>query len=182
MACAGMGLGMAMPILNLAVQNEFEQRDLGAATSSVQLSRGLGSTIGTALMSGLLTTGIVASLGTLTDIPYVQTLKQAPAASQMVQGEITADSLLLINAQHDIIREYAEKSFAQIPLPEVREQQRQAFIAEQDEFRTQLINAFTESLHRIFMISSILMVIALVLVCFVKERPLRGGVNTTPGE
>lgn len=182
MVFAGIGMGMAMPILNLAVQNEFEQRDLGAATASVQLSRGLGSTVGTALMSGLLTTGIVAALGNLNDISYVQTLKQSPASSQFIQGEITADTLLLINTQHDTIRSYAEKSLAAIPSPEVREQQLTAFTAQQDEFRTQVIDAFTDSLHHIFRISSVLMVIALVLVCFVKERPLRGGVNTTPGE
>ena len=34
---AGAGLGAGMPILNLAVQNEFGQKDLGAATASVQL-------------------------------------------------------------------------------------------------------------------------------------------------
>ena len=182
MVFTGIGMGMAMPILNLAVQNEFEQKDLGAATSSVQLSRGLGSTIGTALMSGLLTTGIIASLGTLTDIPYIQTLKQSPTASQFFQGDITADTLLLVNTQQDTIRSYAEKSLEAIPVPAVREQQLNAFIKQQEDFRTKLIDAFTESLHHIFMISSVLMVMGLVLVCFVKERPLRGGVNPTPGE
>lgn len=183
MVFTGIGMGMAMPILNLAVQNEFEQKDLGVATSSVQLSRGLGSTIGTALMSGLLTTGIVASLGTLNTIPYVQALKQSPVASQFFQdGDISADTLLQINTQHDTIRSYAEKSFAAIPIPAVREQQLKEFTQKQDDFRAQLINAFTDSLHRIFMISSVLMVIALVLACFVKERTLRGGVNATPGE
>lgn len=183
MVFTGIGMGMAMPILNLAVQNEFEQKDLGAATSSVQLSRGLGSTIGTALMSGLLTTGIVASLGTLNTIPYVQALKQSPAASQFFQdGDISADTLLLINTQHDTIRSYAEKSMEAIPIPAVREQQLEAFTQKQDDFRAQLIDAFTESLHRIFMISSVLMVAAVVLACFVKERTLRGGVNATPAE
>ncbi|MEO5949420.1 MAG: hypothetical protein ABIP74_03380, partial [Candidatus Saccharimonas sp.] len=182
MVFAGIGMGMAMPILNLAVQNEFEQKHLGVATSSVQLSRGLGSTIGTALMSGLLTTGIVAALGNLNEIPYVQTLKQSPAASQIFQNGVSADTLLLVNTQQDTIRSYAEKSFASIPIPAVRDAQIKAFIQRQDDFRAQLIQAFTESLHRIFMISSILMIIAVVLACFVKERPLRGGVNATPGE
>jgi predicted MFS family arabinose efflux permease len=83
MVFVGLGLGMGMPIMNLAVQNEFEQKDLGAATSSVQLFRGLGSTIGTALMSSVLTTGIVASMGAPADIPYLQALKQSPAAAKM---------------------------------------------------------------------------------------------------
>ena len=183
MVFAGIGMGMAMPILNLAVQNEFEQKELGVATSSVQLSRGLGSTIGTALMSGLLTSGIVASLGSLNEIPYVQTLKQSPASSQIFQsGAVSADTLLIVNTQQDTIRGYAEKSFAAIPDPAVRDAQINAFVQKQDDFRTQLIKAFTESLHRIFMISSVLMAIAVVFACFVKERPLSGGVNATPGE
>ena len=182
MVFAGIGMGMAMPILNLAVQNEFEQKELGVATSSVQLSRGLGSTIGTALMSGLLTTGIVAALGNPNEIAYVQTLKQSPASSQIFQNGVTADTLLLINTQQDTIRSYAEKSFAAIPVPEVREAQINAFVQKQADFRKQLVDAFTESLHRIFMFSSALMVMAVVLACFVKERPLRGGVNATPGE
>lgn len=61
MTFAGLSLGMCMPILNLAVQNEFEQSNLGVATSSVQLFRGLGSTVGTAVLSGILTTGILTA-------------------------------------------------------------------------------------------------------------------------
>jgi len=133
-------------------------------------------------MSGLLTTGIVAALGNPNEIAYVQTLKQSPASSQIFQNGVTADTLLLINTQQDTIRSYAEKSFAAIPVPEVREAQINAFVQKQADFRKQLVDAFTESLHRIFMISSALMVMAVVLACFVKERPLRGGVNATPGE
>jgi MFS family permease len=36
---AGIGLGMSMPTLNLAVQNAFRQSDLGVATASSQLFR-----------------------------------------------------------------------------------------------------------------------------------------------
>ena len=62
MTLTGFGMGMCMPILTLAVQNEFRQQDLGAATSSVQLFRGLGSTVGTAIFAGVLTSGILHSL------------------------------------------------------------------------------------------------------------------------
>jgi predicted MFS family arabinose efflux permease len=55
MVFVGIGIGTAMPLLNIAVQNEFEQKDLGVATSSNQLFRGLGSTIGTAIFGGMLT-------------------------------------------------------------------------------------------------------------------------------
>ena len=182
MAVCGLGLGMAMPILNLAVQNEFEQKDLGAATSSVQLFRGLGSTVGTALLSGLLTTGILAAVGNPNSLPYIQTLKTSPASAQMLGEEITADTLLQINAQEEVIKQSASAGFAKIPVPQVREAATQKFAEQQRGFHDDIIDAFTESLHRIFMVSSGLMALALCVVSFVKERPLRSGVKATPGE
>lgn len=183
MAFCGLGLGMAMPILNLAVQNEFEQKDLGAATSSVQLFRGLGSTVGTAVLSGLLTTGIISAIGNPDNLPYIQTLKQSPAAQQMLGDEITADTLLRVNAQEQVITEGLKQGVKEMPLPV---QAQEALItqvsAQQKDFRVKLIDSFTVSLHQIFLVSSLLMATALVLVTFIKERPLRGGVKLTPGE
>jgi EmrB/QacA subfamily drug resistance transporter len=182
MVFIGIGMGMAMPILNLAVQNEFEQKDLGAATSSIQLFRGLGSTVGTALMSGILTTGIVAAMGKPADIPYIQSLQKAPEAAKLLGGDITADTLLQINAQKQTIREGAEKAFAQIPVPQARQAAIKQFEQQQNEFSASLVNAFTDALHHIFMISSALMVLGLCLVSFVKERKLRSGVKATASE
>jgi EmrB/QacA subfamily drug resistance transporter len=55
MVFVGAGIGAGMPLLNVAIQNEFEQKDLGMATSSNQLFRGLGSTIGVAIFGSMLT-------------------------------------------------------------------------------------------------------------------------------
>lgn len=174
MAVIGLGLGMAMPILNVAVQNEFEQRDLGAATASVQLFRGLGSTVGTALMSGLLTTGIATAMGTASDIPYIQTLKKSPEASKMFGNDITADTMLQINTQKAPIAAKTDEALSKLPVPAtVRAKQKEAFKAQQDDYSKKLIDAFTSSLHHIFLVSSALMLVALVLASFVKERPLR---------
>ena len=183
MAFCGLGLGMAMPILNLAVQNEFEQKDLGAATSSVQLFRGLGSTVGTAILSGLLTTGIISAIGNPDNLPYIQTLKQSPAAQQMLGDEITADTLLRVNAQEQAITEGLKQGAKEMPLPVHAQEALVTQVgAQQKDFRVKLIDSFTVSLHQIFLVSSILMAAGLVLVTFIKERPLRGGVKLTPGE
>jgi predicted MFS family arabinose efflux permease len=45
----GMGLGTSFPVFTLSVQNAVEYRHLGVATSSVQLFRQLGGTIGISL-------------------------------------------------------------------------------------------------------------------------------------
>jgi len=183
MAICGLGLGMAMPVLSLAVQNEFEQKDLGAATSSVQLFRGLGSTVGTALLSGLLTAGILVSVGDPQKIPYIQTLKSSPAASEMLKNDIDADTLLQINSQESSIKQSAEGGLKGIPDPRVRKAVTEKFITQQRDFHSAVINAFTDSLHNIFMVSSGLMALAFCVVLFIKERPLRKNTNSrTPGE
>ena len=182
MAFTGFGLGMGMPILNLAVQNEFEQKDLGSATASVQLFRGLGSTIGTALMSGILTTGILSAVGTAGEIPYIQTLKKSPESAKMLGNEISADTLLQVNSQKDTIRAGAEQSFSAIPSEKLQQKARADFTRQQDDFSRLIVDAFTAVLHHIFLVSSVLMVIAFIIVSFVKEKPLRSGMSTTPGE
>jgi MFS family permease len=183
MVVTGLGMGMAMPILNLAVQNEFEQKDLGAATSSVQLFRGLGSTVGTALMSGILTAGIASAIGTASDNTYVQTLKQSPQSSKILSGDIDANVLLQLNTQKDTIRTAAVKGIDASPLPsEQKEARILSFASMQNEYSTTIIDAFTSSLHRIFLVSAGLMFVALMLVLGIKEKPLRGDVNATPGE
>jgi drug resistance MFS transporter, drug:H+ antiporter-2 family len=183
MAICGLGLGMAMPVLSLAVQNEFEQKDLGAATSSVQLFRGLGSTVGTALLSGLLTAGILVSVGDPQKIPYIQMLKSSPAASEMLKNDIDADTLLQISSQESSIKQSAEGGLKGIPDPRVRKAATENFITQQRDFHSAIINAFTDSLHNIFMVSSGLMALAFCVVLFIKERPLRKNTNSrTPGE
>lgn len=184
MVFAGLGLGMSMPILNLAVQNEFEQKDLGVATASVQLFRGLGSTVGTALMSGILTAGIMSSMGDPAKIPYVETLQASPASAKMLEGDITADALLQLNAQKSTIAEQAHTAMEAIPSPVAREHQQQAFTAMQDDFSSKIIDAFTMALHHIFIVSSVLMACAFAFVLFVRERKLRSSLpaDATPGE
>lgn len=182
MAFAGLGLGMAMPILSLAVQNEFEHQDLGAATSSIQLFRGLGSTIGTAIFSGMLTAGVLAAMGKPADIPYIQTLQKSPQSAQMLSGDIDADVLLQINTQKNTIADGANQAFDKIPMPAAREEAKKSFADQQNKYSTEVTDAFTKSLHQIFMLGAALMALSLVIVCFVKERPLRDSVNITPSE
>ncbi|MBP6037757.1 MAG: MFS transporter [Candidatus Saccharimonas sp.] len=182
MVFSGLGLGMAMPILSLAVQNEFDHKDLGAATSSVQLFRGLGSTVGTAVLSGLLTAGIMSAIGDPAKIPYIQTLQQSPVASKMLGDDIDADTLLQVNAQRDAIKSGATSGFMQIPSPIARAVAEKQFADQQTDFSGKVVNAFTSSLHRIFLVSAVLMAAALVIVAFLKETPLRSGVKATPAE
>lgn len=182
MVFIGMGMGTAMPIMNLAVQNEFEQHDLGAATSSSQLFRGLGSTIGTAVLSGILTVGVTAGIGDIQNSAYVQSLRKSPEASQMLGDTIDANSVLQINAQRETISEQANKALDAAPIPtQVKDAQKEQFAKNQTEFKDTVVNAFSDSLHTVFYVSAGLMVLALVAVSFVREKKLRDGHNDAPG-
>lgn len=173
MTLAGLGLGAAMPILTLAVQNEFAQKDLGAATSSVQLFRGLGSTIGAAVFSGVLTAGILAHIGDPHQLPYIQSLQRSPAAQQMLSGELNADVLLRLNAQKETIANGADQGFKRLPAP-AQAVAKQRFHQQQDAFTKTILQAFADALHQIFLISAGLMMMAMLLVIPVREKRLRG--------
>lgn len=184
MAFVGIGLGTGMPIMNLAVQNEFEQRDLGAATASSQLFRGLGSTIGTAVLGGILTVGVTTSLGNLNQDPYIQTLKTQPAAAQLVGGEVTSDLALNLNTAYlrGAISDGLDKSLAASPATvQVKTQIKDDFVVKQSSFNDKVVDAFSSSLHSVFYVSAGLMLLATIAVIFIKEKPLRGGYDDTPG-
>jgi MFS family permease len=58
----GVGVGMVMPVIVLAVQNAVEQRDLGAATAGTNLFRSLGGAFGVAIFGTILTSRLEVEL------------------------------------------------------------------------------------------------------------------------
>jgi hypothetical protein len=182
----GAGIGAAMPLMNIAIQNEFEQKDLGIATSSSQLFRGLGSTIGVAVFGSMLTLGITNHLGDMSKDAYIQTLKQSPAASQVVSNVNDTNTLLVLNMPDTKakINDGFAASMAKVDVPvPVKDQLQQDFTTKQNEYSDKLVNAFSKSLHTIFIVTSSLMLLALALAITLKERPLRTAKPTeTPGE
>jgi MFS family permease len=54
MAIVGLGIGMVMQVLVLAVQNAVDRRDLGAATSALTFFRSMGGAVGVAVFGALL--------------------------------------------------------------------------------------------------------------------------------
>lgn len=62
MGVLGMGIGMVMPVIVLAVQNAVDQRDLGTATSAVNFFRSIGGTFGTAAAGAIFTASLRSGL------------------------------------------------------------------------------------------------------------------------
>lgn len=183
MTLLGMGLGLVMPVMNLAVQNEFSQKELGVATSSTQLFRGLGSTIGTAIFGALLTAGMTTQLAGVEQSAYIKTLEQSPAAQAM--GDLSDPNTQLNLNQPDTrkkITEATTASLAKLPEP-ARSQQLETFKTEQAKYSEQVVSAFSDSLRTLFVTAGGLMLVATILTFFVRERELaRSDPSKTPGE
>ncbi|HTJ73289.1 MAG TPA: MDR family MFS transporter [Verrucomicrobiae bacterium] len=185
MVFVGAGIGMAMPLMNIAVQSEFEQKYLGMATSSVQLFRGLGSTIGVAVFGSMLTAGITTSLGDMNKDPYIQTLKQSPAMVKQLGNINDANTLLNINTPETktkITEGYSE-AISKAPLPaQVVTKAKEDFARQQNNYNDKIVKAFSTSLHTIFVTTAAIMAVALVLSFVIKERALEAArPEETPG-
>lgn len=182
MVFLGAGLGVVMPVMNLAVQNEFEQHELGAATSSSQLFRSLGSTIGVAVFGAVLTSGLTAGLANIQSDAYLQSLRQSPEVSKIGNLE-DSNTLLNLNMPEtkSKITDGFEQSIAQLPEP-VREKTASQFDTNQEAYSSKITHAFSDSLQRIFIVSSVLMLLAAVLVFMIREKPLQAAdPETAPG-
>jgi hypothetical protein len=64
MALVGIGVGMSMQNLVLAVQNSVELKDIGAASSTVAFFRSLGGTIGVSVLGAVLAHRVTSSITT----------------------------------------------------------------------------------------------------------------------
>jgi len=179
----GLGLGFVMPVMNIAVQNEVEQKHLGIATSSVQLFRGLGSTVGIALFGAMLTMGIATQLREIELNPYVRQLEDSSVATRI--GSLNDPNTLLTLNTNDVRTQVGveyEASAKRIPA-ELRPAARQEFMSNQVEYSNVVAQAFSDSLRGIFITSAALMLLASVLVFFIQERELKKArPEATPGE
>lgn len=183
MVFLGAGLGVVMPIMNLAVQNEFKQQDLGAATSSSQLFRSLGSTIGTAVFGAMLTAGVANGLGNIQQDAYVQTLSKSAQVSNIGSLE-DSNTLLNLNMPEtkQKITDGFTQSVASLPAP-IKEETTKQFLDNQAGYASKITHAFSDSLQRIFITATVLMLVAAVLVFLTKEKTLRSASpEDTPGE
>jgi EmrB/QacA subfamily drug resistance transporter len=110
MAVAGVGVGMTMQNLVLAVQNTVPLRDLGAASASVTFFRSLGGTIGVSVLGAVLANRVTADLSTALHTPSgsastgdvsALNLEALPPAVQQVVHTVYGDAtahIFLISA------------------------------------------------------------------------------------
>lgn len=183
MTVLGLGMGVAMPVLNLAIQNEVEQKDLGVATSSSQLFRSLGSTVGTAAFGAMLTAGILTQVPAMRDTQYIQSISQSPYIERL--GDINDPNTLLTINMPDIKAQittgFETQARTTLPAP-AAEKAITTFTENQQIYSSNVTHAFSQSLQRIFIVAASLIGLAAVLVFTLREKKLRSASpEATPG-
>jgi MFS family permease len=150
MVVIGVGLGLAMQPLILAVQNSLELRDMGAGTSAATFFRSLGGSFGVAALGAIMTNRLTVELQ-----PRVATaILQLPAAvrekmSAAGAGSFSINDPKAIRALPEMVRRAVEEGFV-------------------------------AALHPLFLVAAAVTLLAVVLSVMLPDRELKGAAPATP--
>ncbi|MEV1287798.1 MDR family MFS transporter [Micromonospora sp. NPDC049679] len=145
MVVIGVGLGLCMQSLILAVQNAVSVKDLGAGTSAATFFRSLGGSFGVAILGTVLSTRLTSTLAERMPAAIAQL---PPAQAQQVAAEGGAN--ISINEPSRILA---------LPAP----------------VRDAIQAAFVDSLHTVFLVTGLVAIVAIVVTVALPDRELRGG-------
>jgi hypothetical protein len=100
MLVLGLGLGLVMQVLVLAVQNAVDYRDLGVATSGTTLFRSIGGSVGVSAFGAIFTAGLAAHLagalpngGSLPTATEPAAIHALPAALRAIYADAVTAAL-----------------------------------------------------------------------------------------
>ncbi len=174
MAIAGFGLGTAMPIFTLAVQNALPQEDLGVATSTTQLFRSIGATVGLAIMGTVLNNHLADSLKDISNDKFVQIAQASGQGSTFTNMDTnTVQGILSQQGQASVIAQ----------LQTLPAQVQQVALDAFNSFVLTLQSALSSSITNIFFISGCVVSVALVIcIIALKEIPLKHHKGVVPTE
>ncbi|MWV42873.1 DHA2 family efflux MFS transporter permease subunit [Paenibacillus sp. HJL G12] len=159
----GVGLGLGMPVFSLATQNAVSHKELGVVTASSQLFRNLGGTIGIAVMGTVMSNSLTKNLK--------EALQSSSAPDFSKVDPKTAESMLAFaNPQTLMNKPLVDKTEASLPADA-----KALFVQMIDSIR----DALGHTLSTVFLTGTIVLVVALLLVFFLKELPLRSS-NQAP--
>ncbi|MGK5521322.1 MDR family MFS transporter [Micromonospora sp. URMC 107] len=144
MVVIGIGLGLCMQSLILAVQNSVSMRDLGAGTSSATFFRSLGGSFGVAILGAVLSSRLASELadrlpGAIAVLPPEQ--QAAVAASGGADVSVNDPATILA-----------------LPAP----------------VRAAVQAAFVESLHLVFLTTGLIAIVAVLVTLALPNEKLRG--------
>ncbi|MFI5955236.1 MDR family MFS transporter [Cryptosporangium sp. NPDC051539] len=171
MAIFGLGLGNVMQPVTLAVQNAMPPRDIGVATSSSTFFRQMGGTLGTAVFLSVLFSQAGTKIGSaferIVPTPSYQAALHDPAVLSDPVNKGFVDQL---SSSGGGVGSALDDS---------------SFINRLDErLAKPFFIGFSDAVDRVFLLGAVIMVLAIVLACLIKEIPLRtqSGVDAARAE
>jgi EmrB/QacA subfamily drug resistance transporter len=149
MVVIGVGLGLCMQSLVLAVQNAVEPRDLGAGTSAATFFRSLGGSFGVAMLGAVLSARLGAELA-----------GRLPGAI----SQLTPEQAVRFEASGGAANFSINEPSVIGALPEP--------------LREAIQFAFVDALHVVFLIAGLIAIVAVAVTLALPDRELRGAVPT----
>jgi MFS family permease len=145
MIIAGLGMGSVMPVYTLCVQNVAPPAHMGSATASVQFFRSIGGTVGVATYGSILLRGYHESF------------------SRNIPAGTPPRVLALLNNPLQLRQASLGTTSAMPPSELLLVRQLLGNVRQ----------ALYQGLHHIYVIGSLLMIVAIIVNLFLREVPLR---------
>jgi EmrB/QacA subfamily drug resistance transporter len=177
MVVTGLCLGVAMPIFNLIVQNAFSHDRLGVVTSSTQLFRNLGSTVGVAVMGGVMNSELTKRIGDLSHDPFIQSAAKANPKLDLAHIDINKLQGLLSPKALEGIHQQIAATLAHLPVT-MQAAAGAVINGNLNHFLNTAKTAIAGSISHVFLVAAIIVSFSCVAVLFLKEIPLRRGHET----
>lgn len=164
MIVLGIGLGSTMPIFTLAVQSAFPATRLGEVTAGTQLFRNIGGTVGTAVLGGVMNLQLTKQMDNLQREPFVAEISALQKGNPAGHFDGSYIQAVLNPDNQQQIRELLQKLPAE---------SHEKVTAEFNQFIEAAKVGFSSSVDTVFLVAACIISIALVMLFFLPEIPLR---------
>ncbi|MCU6796706.1 MFS transporter [Paenibacillus sp. WQ 127069] len=154
MMVIGLGMGLVMPLLTLALQESFPKSELGVVTSSSQFFRQIGGTFGMTILGAIMN----HHSSNLLTVNLVPVLKQIPQQGSTLISDMIAK-----------ISSDPQSLYSVLLNPEALSQMPQALTAQ---IVPILKTALVDSLHTVFMFGLVFVILGAILSLFVGKVQL----------
>ena len=154
MMVIGLGMGLVMPTLTLALQESFPKKDLGVVTSSSQFFRQIGGTFGITILGSIMNNTSGTTL-TKNLVPVLDTFPKE--AGQMV------------TKFKDMIHTDPQGLYSMLFSPEALKQMPEAFA---NSIVPILKNSLVDSLHTVFLTGLVFIVVGAIFTIFLQKIKL----------
>lgn len=161
----GLGIGIAMPVFSLTVQNAVSPKELGVATAASQLFRNLGGTIGIAVMGSIMASNLSEKMAELAG-------SMGKNANAMQLDPALAERMAIFKNPQNLL-DQPKLNAAMKGLPP---ESKAIFEQMLDTIR----EAMSYSITSTFLTGAVVASVSVVIALFLKEIPLRSEKGRIP--